>query len=116
MNKILALGLVGLFTACGGGTPCEQYVDAAQACADDYAAASTATGTTSATTSTDFCADDDGANDDYYTCAADAYDAADCATDDGIMAAVLADMACGLGTTTSTTSSTTTSSTTTSGS
>ncbi len=62
---------------------CEQFVDAAQACMDEYAAAYDLTTTTLYTA--EHCADSDGSLYDYYTCAKDAYDSGDCSTIEGVM-------------------------------
>lgn len=77
---IVAVGLIGLF-GCGGANQCERYVDAALGCIE--AAGGDTTGYSYDST----CAGYTNQNKDYYSCLADAYEAADCSTIEGLTAA-----------------------------
>ncbi len=100
MNKIIALGLVGFFTACGG-SPCQEASDNAQACQDTYLAEAAGDHTIAIVEAlqekqgdVDACADDDGSQDEYYTCVSAAYLAGDCSTQKDYASVVAAVIAC----------------------
>ncbi len=70
---LVALSLVGCTP---GVASCEAYVEAYNTCAESYQGTSI---------SSELIGCDDASSDhaDYYDCLTDAYDAADCSTDDG---------------------------------
>jgi len=86
----MRLALIGsLLFFMGCKSPCEQYIDAVETCAE--AAGSTSDGDSDGT---DYCADDDGSSDDLYTCMADAYNEGDCSTTDGLFEAAIEAASC----------------------
>jgi hypothetical protein len=70
---VLALSILGCNT---GAASCEAYVEAYNSCAESYQGTSI---------TSDLLGCDDASADyaDYYDCLTDAYEAADCTTDDG---------------------------------
>lgn len=86
MNRIM-IALAALSLAACGSTPCEQYVTALEDCAAEA-------GATDLATDTDVCAEDDGSQDAYFECAADAINSGDCSTAEGAAEAILASLAC----------------------
>jgi len=86
MKNFISLAVVaGALFACS--SPCEKYVDAASACADAAGAASDVSADAA-------CADDDGSNDEMFECMAEAYDGADCSTEEGLFEAALSSLEC----------------------
>lgn len=85
MNRIM-IALAVLSLAACGGTPCEQYVSAFEDCAASSGA--------DATVEAGVCDADDGSQDEYFECAADAINSGDCSTEAGAAEAILASLAC----------------------
>ena len=76
MNRYMMIAVAALgLAACG--SPCEKAVKAAEDCAAEAGV--------EAETGEDVCADDDGSNDEYYECIADAYGSGDCSTAEGLV-------------------------------
>jgi hypothetical protein len=88
-----SLALTGI--ACGGGSACQAAADSMAACGATYAATldTAAEETTGDEVAAAECVDD-ASTDDWYNCMADAYDAGDCGTMDGMVAAGTAAAAC----------------------
>lgn len=92
-RKLILLAPLALITACGSKAACEDYFEAAEAC---YAELGGDTGVTVTLDLDGYCDTDAAAEIDKadFTCAADAYNDADCATLEGITAATTAVAAC----------------------
>lgn len=73
----LAIAFVFSLIGCGGENSCERYVNAVVGCSEEYGADATAYDAETT------CAGYDKSQDDYFNCLADAYEGADCATDEG---------------------------------
>lgn len=81
---VLVLSLLG----CSGGVAsCEAYVDAYNTCAESYQG-------TTITSDLLGCDEASSAYADYYDCLTDAYETADCTTDDGWQDAATAGSQC----------------------
>jgi len=74
---------LAFLTGCGAfGPPCDKAYKAVDACVLEYSGEENASGEYAA-----FCDEEDECMDDYYSCMADAYRAADCSTAQGVSAA-----------------------------
>ena len=86
MKNFISLAVVaGALFACS--SPCEKYVAAATDCAE-------AAGATTDVSADAACADDDGSGDEMFECMAEAYDGADCSTEEGLFEAALSSLEC----------------------
>jgi hypothetical protein len=108
MRNITLVAIAMLATACGPNLEdsCQNYIDAATACANEAFGAATTSSATTSSTSTGgaldgFCSAYEGlggsdAKDaaEYLDCLADAYGAADCTTAEGYTAATTATTEC----------------------